>query len=393
MIATGVTQAGSSMQVTNLQSGNIEQAEQIVRQARDVFASGGLVVFPTETVYGVGASVASERGYQALRQVKERTEAQPFTIHLPNAEAALRYGDFDSPVMHRLFRKVFPGPVTLVLDVSDDEIGRALARMKLPASHAGRIYHNRTVGLRCPDDAIALRVLGSIDAPIAASSANRHGEPPPQDAEAAAAAMGDAAELVIDGGRCRYAKASTVVHVMRARGIPHIRILRQGVYDERFIRKLLRWTMLVVCSGNTCRSPMAEVMAQDMMAQERGLKADELESAGVRIVSAGTMAMPGLPATAEARQALASMDLDLMQHRSRPLSHELLHEADVIYCMTEAHRQTVLDMAPAAAAKTLILDPQGQDIEDPIGSDVEAYRRCAGQIRRLLELRLKEQWS
>jgi protein-tyrosine-phosphatase len=82
--------------------------------------------------------------------------------------------------------------------------------------------------------------------------------------------------------------------------------------------------------------------------------------------------------------------VDISSHRSRLLAVEMVHEADVIYCMTTAHQQAVLSLVPSAAPKTFLLDPSG-DVEDPIGSGSTAYQRCAEIIRRRLEQRLKEQ--
>src|SRR5690606_10687714 len=182
------------------------------------------------------------------------------------------------------------------------------------------------------------------------------GGTPPHDAEAAVEALGERVDLIIDGGRSRYAKPSTVVRV-RGRGpTRQITVEREGVYDERFVRKLMRWTMLLVCSGNTCRSPMAEDLAAKILADARGLGVEDLETAGVRVISAGVFAMPGQPAAAEAIEVMGKMGLDLSTHRSRTVTPELLREADVVFTMTEAHRRAVADMAPWAADKVFRLD-------------------------------------
>jgi protein-tyrosine phosphatase len=331
------------------------------------------------------------KGYNALRAFKDRPQAQPFTIHLGDPGAADRYVDLSRPVLRRLVSKVFPGPVTLIVDVSDEVIESKLRALELNGEARSRLYHHNTVGLRCPDDPRARQILDSIDAPVIASSANRRGQPPPHDAEAATAVVGEHAELIVDGGRCRYSKASTIVRVSTAAtGTTRVTVERAGVYDERFIRKLLRWTMLLVCSGNTCRSPMAEMIGTQLLADRRGLKPDELEAAGLGVKSAGTFAAEGAPASPEAVEAMQRMGLDLSGHRSRPLAPELIHEADVIYCMTAGHREMVLAMSPSASDKVETLDPTG-DIHDPMGTDTTSYQRCAELIRRRLEARLKEQ--
>lgn len=371
-----------------------------VREARRVFDTGRLVIFPTETVYGIGAAAASDKGFAALLDIKGRSQTQPFTIHMPSALAAARYVDMTSPRMQRFVGKAFPGPVTLVVDVSDEVMAEKtkqfeeLGRKHLPAGGvaelAGRLYHNGTIGLRCPDDATARAILGATDSPVVASSANRRGAPPPMDVESAAGAVGESADLIVDGGRCRYAKPSTIVRVKTTEAGPQITVEREGVYDERTIRRMLRWTMLLVCSGNTCRSPMAEAIARQMLSQQRNVAQDELESAGVRVVSAGAFTSPGMPATREAVEAMNKLGIDLSKHRSRTLSPDLIREADVIYCMTDSHLEAVLEFDPTAKEKALTLDPNG-DIDDPIGGSLTVYQRCAELIRRRLGQRIKEQ--
>lgn len=378
------------MQMTTVHPEDLQQARQIARQAADILLAGGLVVFPTETVYGVGASVASARGYDALCALKEYPEGRPFTVHLPDPAAAERFVDTTSPLLRRLMRKVFPGPVTLVVDVTETVIQAKLKELGLEPEARDRLYHQNTIGLRCPDHPMAQLILGSLDAPVVAGSANRPGDLPPHDAAEAAASVGERVELIVDGGPTRFAKPSTLVRVRGSGTETKVTVERPGVYDERFISKLLRWTMLVVCSGNTCRSPMAEGLAKQMLAEERQIPIDELETAGLRVISAGAFAAPGMPASAEAVDSMKKFGVDLSRHRSRPLSPELIHEADVIYCMTDTHRQAVLNMSSAAEEKTFLLDANG-DIEDPIGSDLTAYQRCAERIRRRLAQRLKEQ--
>lgn len=377
------------MQVTTVESGNLEQAQELAEQAAAVLREGGLVVFPTETVYGVAASAASDAGMAALRELKVQGQPRAFTVHMPNPGAAERYIDTDSPALRRLIHKVFPGPVTLVIDVEEQLIDQKLKALKLQHGR-DRLYRGSSISLRCPDHDLTQRILGALDAPVVAASANLPGDPPAEDASEAVEALGNRVDLIVDGGRSRYAKPSTVVRVT-GRGINrHFEIQREGVYDERFLRKLMRWTMLVICSGNTCRSPMAAAMAQHLLAKQRGLTVDELDAAGIRVISAGVSAGPGMPASPPAVEAMAAQGLDLSKHRSRPLTPELIHEADVIYTMTDAHRHAVLSMAPSAEAKTFTLDPTG-DVEDPIGSGSSSYQRTAEIIRRRLDQRLKEQ--
>ncbi len=378
------------MTVEPIQLGETADTEEAVRRAADAFASGGLVVFPTETVYGVGASAAAGGGVEALRRVKDRPDTQPFTIHLPSAEAAERYVDLSQPRLRRLVNKALPGPVTLVVELDEQTVSDKVTQLGGDASLRDRLYHHNTVGLRCPDHPLGRQILGSIDAPVVASSANRRGQPPPRNADEAAAALGGDVNLVVDGGACRFAKPSTIVRIATTDGHLRVQVEREGVYDERMIRKMMRWSMLLVCTGNTCRSPMAEGIARKLLAEQRGIDRSDLPTAGVEVASAGVMAAGGASASPEAVAAMRKIDVDISRHRARQLSLEMIHGADVIYCMTESHRAAVLDLCPTARPKTHLLDERG-GIDDPIGGNATVYQRCAEMIRRRLEQRVKEQ--
>jgi len=375
------------MQVTTVKNSDVDP--QTVERAVQVLNDGGLVVFPTETVYGIAASAAHPEGFAALQVFKGRPANQPFTIHLPNPDAVQHYADATHPDLQHFIKKVFPGPVTLVMQVPDPVIEEKLQALALPAEARGQLYHQNTVGLRCPDSWITRQVLERVQAPVVASSANARGQTPPHNAQEAAKAVGDAAELIIDAGPCRYAKPSTIVRVDQTHGTPSISVDREGVLDERMIRKLMRYTILMVCTGNTCRSPMAQSMAKQIIAQQRNIPKDDLSTTNVYILSAGIYASAGASASTEAVAEMDKRGLDLSHHRSQPLTPKMVHEADVIYCMTHAHHQALVQMVPSAADKTLPLNPQG-DVDDPIGSDAAAYQRCAQSIHRLLSERLKE---
>lgn len=152
-----------------------------------------------------------------------------------------------------------------------------------------------------------------------------------------------------------------------------------GRYDPRMADSMTAQRILLVCTGNTCRSPMAEVIARDLLAGQPG----------VSVSSAGVFAGEGAPASAEAVEAMAAEGLDLSGHRSQPLTAQLVEEADVIFTMTEAHRQAVLSAVPDADGKTQRLDPQ-QDVADPIGGPLSEYQQAAAMIRRALQQRFME---
>lgn len=368
--------------------------ESAVRVAAEALAAGELVVFPTETVYGVAALASSDAGVAALRVLRGVEEGEPFTVHVAYPEDAGRWvdaaGGGGGAALDRLIRKCFPGPVTLVVEgADDDDVARRVAEAGLPHEARDRLYSVGTVSLRCPDHALAQAMLDAAPGPVVATAAGG-GSGVARTAEEAARALGDRVSLVLDGGRCRFSKPSTVVRVRPGDAVGELSVTveREGVLDERTVRRLARYTVLLVCTGNTCRSPMGEAVARDLLAKARGLRAEELEAAGVRVISAGLHAASGSPATAEAVDVLRDRALDLSTHRSQPLTPQLVLEADVIYTMTASHRRAIVEMLPSATDKTHTLDEDG-DVEDPIGTDAASYARTADQITRLLERRLR----
>ncbi len=359
----------------------LEAAEKTAQALRD----GKIVILPTETVYGVAARVTHPGAMERLRQIKGRPAGtKPFSVHIGAKQDAAKYVNRMPPIAERIIRKAWPGPLALVLPVEDP--ARTPIAENVTPNLLEEMFFEGTIGLRCPDDPVTTRALADVGHPVVAASANRPGNAPPCAVELAMAELQDQVDLIIDTGATRYTKPSTIVKI-NADGT--WQLLRTGVLDERAIRRLASTSVLLICSGNTCRSPMAEGLLKQMLAAKLMVSPEQLADAGYEVLSAGVGTMGGAPASTNAIEAARLSGADLTGHRSRQLTGDLIRQADTIWTMCQHHSSAVLRMVPEAKNKVERLDPN-RDILDPAGSNIYEYTQCLEQIRTALEARSRE---
>ncbi|MFT7642798.1 MAG: tRNA threonylcarbamoyl adenosine modification protein (Sua5/YciO/YrdC/YwlC family) [Pirellulaceae bacterium] len=354
-----------------------EDPRDVVHRAVQALAEGKLVAFPTETVYGVAASALREDAVEKLVEAKGRAANNPLTLAVKSADDALDFVPAMSNLGRRLARRCWPGPVTLVMDNDHPE---SAVRQLSPLVQQ-MVAPNGSIGLRVPAHPLILSVLRLIAGPLALTSANQSGQPDAVTCDEVVESLGESLDLVLDDGRSKFAQPSSVVHVADN----HLKILRSGVITEANLKRLSSYMVLLVCTGNTCRSPMAEILAKKRIADKIGCSLEELEDRGVLVMSAGIAAMSGGRSTPEAVRACKERDLDLTQHESQPLSERLLRHADCILTMTRGHRDAILSRWPELAQRTQLLCRDGSEVSDPIGGPIELYRQCADQIDSQLE--------
>lgn len=351
-----------------------EPSEELVQAARDALAAGGRIALPTETVYGVAARADSAEALEGLARLKGRDARQPLTWHVGERAALERFPRV-SPLAHRLARRYWPGPLTLVLPGVPDGLG-ALAP-------------EGWTGVRLPAQRGTAGILRALEFPVAATSANLHGHPPLVDAASVEEQLGDDLTLVLDGGRSRLAEASTVLRV----GPGRFEVLREGLIGAAALRATAGLALGFVCTGNTCRSPMAAVLAAKVLAERLEVPPARLGEFGFSIVSMGLAAGSGSPAAEPARRAVAELDLDLSAHRSRAALDGDLEALDRVYAMTASHLDALTRVLPPSKTGHLeLFDPSGADVPDPIGGTLDDYRRCRDRLLDVLARRVDE-WA
>ena len=184
-----------------------------IAQAAERLRGGAVIAFPTDTLYGVGARATDPVAMARLYQVKRRPSGQPM-VWLVTDRAQVEQFAAVSPAATELMARFWPGPLTLVLPARDQKA--------MP-----------TIAARAPDHVVALALLRALGEPIASSSANPAGRPPPVDADQVIAGLGDELDLVLDGGPCRVGQPSTILdlsgvmpQVLRQGAIPASELIR-----------------------------------------------------------------------------------------------------------------------------------------------------------------------
>lgn len=194
--------------------------ERAYAECRDVIRSGGVVAYPTDTFYGLGADPSNPEAIRTLYSVKGRSADQPILLLIASASDVSVWADEVTPVAAALMKKYWPGPLTLVFRA------RSCVRPELTAG-------TRTIGLRMADNMLVRGLLAALGHALTGTSANRSGRPSPRTAREAADALGSGVDLILDGGETRGGLPSTIVDVSTA--VPWI--IREGAVPADAILK------------------------------------------------------------------------------------------------------------------------------------------------------------
>ncbi len=325
----------------------------LLERAAKLLKKGKLVIFPTETVYGLGAVASHPEAVEQVYELKHRERSKPLTYHLAHYDFVDSF-QFDlPPLFFHLAYKFWPGPMTLVVKTSERGV----------------------LGIRFPRNRVARLLLDLVEEPVLATSANVSGEASPVDAVQAMRGFDGKVDMVLDAGPCQIKEDSTVVDLTGSEAL----IARRGalVADiEETIRTCERRhqprKILLVCTGNTCRSPMGEYWLRSQIEKRHLDRRYEVSSCGV-------MALPDISVTAEAKKVLVEEGVDLSPHRSRPFTKKLGQEASELLVMSESHKQLIVNLYPEFREKITVLD-----VRDPIGLELTVYRRVFADLRQKL---------
>jgi L-threonylcarbamoyladenylate synthase len=193
----------------------------VIAEAAATVRAGGLIIYPTETVYGLGADACSDEAVAKVFAAKIRPIEAPISVAVSSLEMARQFTRI-TPKAEVIFKKFLPGPLTVILSAKPK-------MSKLLAAGTGK------VGVRVPDHPVALKLLDFVGGPITSTSANISGRPAPSTVKEALVQIGKSVDLAIDAGRCKLGAPSTVVDLT----VEPFEVLREGPVSREKIRRAL----------------------------------------------------------------------------------------------------------------------------------------------------------
>jgi len=339
-----------------------------IKEAVECIKRGKIVAFPTDTVYGLGVDGENKEAINRLYRVKKRPENKPFVLFIIEKGELLRFAKIIPFSAQKLINEFWPGPLTLIFQ----------ANTSCPPDLVSK---EGKIGIRFPSHPIPQQIIREGRILLATTSANPSGKVNSLKMEQISKSIREEIDLIIDGGSALLGVVSTIVDTTSSP--PYL--IREGWITREEIEKVCgkERNILFVCTGNTCRSPMAEGIFRKIWSGEK-----------VKVRSAGTSTLRDSGASRLAIKLMEERGINLSSHHSIPLNMKLIQEADLILVMENKHKRKILELSPLSKGKVFLLKKFAQGIEeefpDPIGEAEESYRKCVQQMEENIKRVIKK---
>jgi protein-tyrosine-phosphatase/tRNA A37 threonylcarbamoyladenosine synthetase subunit TsaC/SUA5/YrdC len=367
---------------------NSEDPRDIVHVTVQSLVEGKLVAVPAETTYHVLASGLNAKAVEQLMQLPCRTPKRSPCVFLRSSQEAADYSPDMSVVANRIVNRGWPGPLVLELPACapNSLANQFPCEVRNAVLVDGKYLSQRVAAHQAIGQALRLLPGPVIAAPLVDSAGNAACT-----RQQVESTTDNSIALIVDDGPTHFGGYATAVRIDGN----ECSVLGPGVLDQSALTRLGQLMVVLVCTGNTCRSPMAEALLRNMLSKRFAAHFAEGQPAPAVAVSAGLSAFPGGSASPEAIAVMKQRGLSLIHHQSRAVSDRLLMQADLVLTMTRSHRQAIVQRWPDLAKRTALLSDNNGDVSDPFGGSESVYAACAEQIEDYLQTwvdRIEESW-
>ena len=318
----------------------------------------------TGSMFGIGCSAFNKEAIVRIDSFKDRKDKGGYVVLIPDIDWLKRFNVQTTTKVRCILQQYWAGEISVVLEVPDPRFQH--------------VSQNSKVAFRIPTDKLLRQFIVEMDQPMISTSVNKTGEKPIQNLDKILTGFESWFDFAILPGDAKQSNnlPSTIIEFSDRK----LNLIRRGSIPFSEIELSYEAPqILFVCTGNTCRSPIAEYLAKRIIAEE---------NFKFRVASAGFLA-DGMPISENSERVLALNGIDASDHTSTLLNEGNLRESWLVLTMTANHKNKILQLYPASASKVYTISEYAgfnNDVADPIGKDIEYYKNTFEEINEKVKI-------